>query len=593
MAVAHEQRYWQRSAVAEQVSYTSAAQLREWVATANLYGASSVSQARAVIRLLLGLGERDRDSSHRVTAWLHGLYPGRSGDYWGFLEPDVIAEQVVGPALTRNPALLSTVLPDSTVTLMQARHAVEVASRACDGSPAVAGTIWAAVAARPALAPDAVKAATRAQGRAARALRGAMTQSLQRAEAPLEVLRAIVDGAPDLIHSLPVRDIESLRPVLGNFRRLTAFSRRYLPHLARVLHRLARALGQQGRFEDALAVLTEEVSAWQSLVDDGADQAGSGSAFEALAAALYEQASTLLSLCRFSEALPPMTEAAAIFQRLSDARPGAFRPELAAAILGRGIVLDDLDRPADAVGPVQVAIARYRALADHDPDKYQPCLADGLLRLSKLYRSLQQPRDALDASTEAVTLYHRLAGAEPARYRPLLAKVLNHRAADLGDLGAHALAQACLTDAISIYRELTDDRSPRYLSEIATAYYGLAVQSRHLGQGTQALYWLDQAIASYRRLARPEPDSQAILATALAHRGIELSALGQHQSAVDSVSEAVAIYQRLVNVDPGDATLRARLRATYLQLSELWRALGVPERAQRYQLEADLLAGSP
>ncbi len=109
----HEARYWQDTAASRGLHYEPLT-LRRAVATATLLGAADHTEAIRTVVRIPGLRDISEDRRHAVVRWLHDLYPNPDSDYWGRLQPDRLAEHLMGILASEDPTLIPGLLRDLT-----------------------------------------------------------------------------------------------------------------------------------------------------------------------------------------------------------------------------------------------------------------------------------------------------------------------------------------------------------------------------------------------------------------------------------------------------------------------------------------------
>jgi tetratricopeptide (TPR) repeat protein len=140
----HEARYWRRTAKEHGLGVNERT-LQYAVAFAALCGAADQGEAMAMLACVPGLWDQSEDMRLRAAWWLRDLYPAPADlpgpaelysgwrPYWGSLQPDLLAEYLVG-----HVALLD---PDSVVQLLasisdtQKYQASTIMDRAADHQP--------------------------------------------------------------------------------------------------------------------------------------------------------------------------------------------------------------------------------------------------------------------------------------------------------------------------------------------------------------------------------------------------------------------------------------------------------------------------
>jgi tetratricopeptide (TPR) repeat protein len=385
----HEARYW--SALADERGLTLASTTRQLAVTAAcLLPAADADEALAVLARVPGLDGPDTDRRIAVAAWLRELYP-QPSVWWGTLQPDLLAESLVGRATGEHPRLLSTLLAD--VTRMQAEQALTVLSRSASRFPHLSQQLDAVMNAYPeALAPAAIAVAIEVSN-------------------PQPLTEALSSVATTTDRAL-----------------LIAMSRE-IPRSTQVHAELATNLA--ARIVDDIQTDSER--------DDGT-----------LAGWLSDLSVRLGALGRREEALTAIEDAVTIRRRLAEARPDASLPDLAMSLNNLSLRLADLGRREEALTAIEDAVESYRRLAEARPDAFLPNLATSLNNLSLRLADLGRREEALTAIEDAVTIRHRLAEARPDASLPNLAASLNNLSNRLADLGRHEEAEKATQEARAI-----------------------------------------------------------------------------------------------------------------------------------------------
>ncbi len=131
----HEARYWHHSQARYGLNLGPAVTERA-VAAGTLAGAGDETSAT---RLLAAIGDlADQGLRGKVARWLHDLYPARTpgtapGEWIGPLRPDLVAENLVVKALTRQPQMISALL--GGLPGNRATRALTILARAALTSP--------------------------------------------------------------------------------------------------------------------------------------------------------------------------------------------------------------------------------------------------------------------------------------------------------------------------------------------------------------------------------------------------------------------------------------------------------------------------
>jgi hypothetical protein len=625
-ALAHERRYWRDTAASALVAFTSSAVLDTFVAAVALYGAGELAEARAVVRYVLTIADEHRAALPNVVQWLHDLYPGARGEYWGAVEPHPVAEYLVGTVVRRSPPLVTSILPQ--VSTEQARRAFELLARSFSRFPQLGEAVAQAIAARPErLAPIAVTVVPSAPRAAADTLAYGVAEALIEPGIAVDVIRRIVDGVEDQTPLLRGRDADQMGALIDNYRRLAADGREYQPQLAQALGQLVRVQDEAGAYEEASRALTEQVGLYTGLIEVDPLRYGppAGRTMLALSHRLAQDG-------RLLDALQYSTRAATVFRTLADDAPIDYLVELAEAQDARANHLRALYRSREAVSVAVEAVEIWRSLARQHPDQYLSELASSLSEQASAYGEVGNIFNAVNAWTEAGDIYRQLVLHDPERYEPQLAAVLLNAADDLATAGRTRESVSRAAAAADICRRIAGSDPVAYLPWLALAEQRRAESLRQLGDhdgvvaalgaATEALtqvaaeypdeYLLDQARcnsayadalvrvnrrsdaaeafeatrASYRQVVGSDPATIAELVDVLNRLAANADLMGRLEYAIDAVAEMTALLRQVLPADSGDTTTQSTLVGAYEWLARLWDRAGSPGQAERYRKEA-------
>jgi hypothetical protein len=560
-----------------------------------LLGPCDGPRARAVGALASAARAED------VTIWLAELYPPPSVDFRvGTVQPDRLAELLLGPVLTQQTGALS-----------------QIAALAGDVGDAYA-VLFALL--RTAAHPDYDRVGEQIHdllisrpdpfARAAPVLAAMLPPSLPLL-AGLRGLgqrdpQAFTAHAYEAVMHLPLTSVSgayfsaALSTVMTVIVRALADSDpdTYFPLLAASLSDLGARLAQAGQQQAALAAAREAVDAYRQLA-----QASPGSYLfgYCLAEALNSLGNRLHEARQPRAALTATQEASGIYRRLAQADPDTFLPYLALSLINLGVMLTNAGQREAALDAAEEAVGINRRLADADPDIYLPQLATALSNLGGLFGEAGQREAALTVAREAVTITRRLADADPDRYLPGLARSLSNLGNQLADAGQREAALAMTEKAITIQRRLAEVNPDKYLPGLAAALKNLVAHFAEDGQREAALDAAEKAIAIYRQLAQADPDTYyPHLAIALRNLGAQLADAGQWELARSPTSQALHIHRMLGRTNPDEYL--AELAASLNSFGALFSALGhqadadkvwesairdLPEQASRMTLSVD------
>src|SRR5207253_11190760 len=90
-AFAHARGYWNATAASAHIGFRSAELIDTLIGAVALFGARSLSDARAVVKFVLAEAGESQAQRTDLVEWLHGLYPGEPGSYWGPVAPRMVA----------------------------------------------------------------------------------------------------------------------------------------------------------------------------------------------------------------------------------------------------------------------------------------------------------------------------------------------------------------------------------------------------------------------------------------------------------------------------------------------------------------------
>lgn len=360
LLLAHEARYWEGTATSPmfQLGDLRPVALRRAVAAAALCGASNHAEALAITRNILGLPPgREWD----IAEWLQALYPPSAGQYWGSLQPDLLAEFHAAKHLTNlDVPVLAHLWIHATenqqvrafTVLVRAAGAHAIAERAA----AVSEVLHALDSVLDTVPPSArvLQAATgvlRLHPRPPYSSPAFTSLGLRLNEQLTTAYRSLAVGNPDA----------------------------YGPEVIEAMNNLAARYLAEGRRADALGMVEKAVYLGRRLVRVNAEAVE-----PRLAVALRNRSTLLTMMGRQSneETLATAEEIVAIERRLARANRDGDAPYLAMALyqlsrqLGRSV-----ETQGEALAAIEEAIAIYRRLIQANPD-YEPSLASALSVLS-------------------------------------------------------------------------------------------------------------------------------------------------------------------------------------------------------------------
>jgi hypothetical protein len=320
----------------------------------------------------------------------------------------------------------------------------------------------------------------------------------------------------------------------------------YLPDLAGAVSNLGSWLAEVGERQAALAAAQEAADTFRQLAETNPDAYLPG-----LAASLSNLGVRLAEVGQRGAALVPALEAVGIRHQLAQANPDAYLPDLAISLNNIGSLLASVGHPEAALVPALEAVGIRRQLAQANPDAYLPDLAKSLNNIAGLLAGVGRGEPALKAAQEAADTCRQLAQANPDAYLPNLAWSLDNLGTRLAEMGQRQAALAPAQEAVSIRRQLTQANPDAYLPDLAGSLNNIAIHLAATGQLDAALAPAQEAADTCRQLAQANPDAYLPdLARSLNNLGVTLAEMGQRQAALAPAQEAVSIRRQLAQANP-------------------------------------------
>jgi tetratricopeptide (TPR) repeat protein len=561
----HEGAYWDRLAAGPggpgdpglvgRPTLPDAPRMHRWlVAAASLCTAADEDEAVQTLARLPGLTALGgNDTGLAVAHWLHYLYPERNL-YVGSLQPDVLAEHLIGTVLADKPTVFDAVLTGGSAD--QVHHGLTVLARAAATRPPVAAVIERVIGAWPAaLAPAAARVASETENPAP--LTRALDDLLAAGAADPDLLEAVDDEIP--AHSEVHRDrAERIAARLVDLRRQQdRAQRRAHPvrsvlrpgadtlqrrDLAQALYRYAHSLGEVGRAEESLAAFQEAIAILRRLAKTDP------TAVITLASAVNDMSMALAALGRYREAMAASDEAVAGMRdaAVEDQDERDYLSVIAGLTLGKSLM--ELGRLEEALASTETAVARLRTLPDGLGR--QRGLAIGVTNLTGILAFLGRFDEAEIAAKEAVGILRELAGSLPDQFLANLAVALINSSRASADAGALPAALAAAAEAVSILRPLSEGHLDVFGSFLAMALMNQGVLAK-LARPGDGLAALEEAVVLGRHLAAARPAAHnPQLVMALVDLAAVETDLNHTDRALRFSAEALALAQKLAQDNP-------------------------------------------
>ncbi|OXY90227.1 hypothetical protein BEK98_35070 [Streptomyces diastatochromogenes] len=618
----HQTWYWEQAAVAHGLGL-SRRSLKDAMAFAMLVEPADEQHGLALLSRVPALNGQTSDVLDRASHWIRALCPGDPGRPWGTLQPDRLAERLVGRRLLTRPHLATAVLDSPDLTDPQAARLLAFVTRAA-GHPPLRETLAPQVtlmcgAHLPRLALPAMDAATQVE--IPEPLIAALTHHAAAPDTTITELERLADHLPDSTYNLTelgvhllerIADlhpaakadaVDSPGPLTRGARRLfraravaqkrAAQARREL-ELSRRLRQLSKNRLEMGLRAEGLAAAQAAVDLLRPLVAEGLDGARAE-----LAAALNNVSVGQSELGLRAEALTTATEAVDIAQAVVDAEaapvglsPHGPRRRLAQTLNTRAMAEGGLGRPEDARNSSECAAHHLREVVALGAEDADDALANNLLLLSNYRAATGHYEDALEAAEEAVKNYEELAAKHPDAYGVALAGCVGVHAQRLGELGRSEESLAATRRTVALRRRPAGERPRAHGSDLVNSLNSLALELGDAGLHDEAEEALGEAVELCESLVADEPgafrDRQAMVLHNLANQRAER---GDPDGAVSAARQAADLYAALEAEHPTAfqddvamslATLAGCLAATgqheeavahYLSAAETYRAL--------------------
>ncbi|MEW2077815.1 trypsin-like peptidase domain-containing protein [Streptomyces sp. NPDC013433] len=583
----HEWRYWSRHAEACGLRLPDRV-LDRAVAAAALCAVDTDAKAEQVLRTVLPTAFAGQAAT--VTAagrWLRALYPPAGGTVWGSLQPDRIAEHLVGRQITGADDPLFDLLPALGETSLEA--ALTVLTRAMAHQPRLATVLPALVLTRAEqYAPGALSVAGRTDP--PEPLRRALTAVLENGRIPTALALTLFDRLP--LTPGPFRrasDLLSARLTRSLVRVEQQHGHAPLAATARTIDAVATRAALAGDYEKAVSTGDTALEYWRAVVaaEDGRRYVPE------LADACANQAVHLGQVLLHPDALRLAEEAVDLWHTAVDSGQ-ATPPETTPALLTLADAQSRAGRLSDAIESVERAVRIRRDAAGNGSAQDRHALAVALAALAATLLEAGDPERAVDTVDEALLTWETMPGAPADRY----AAALLTRAGALTDLARHAEALRTAERAVALFADDATDPADRSRREtLAKVWNALSVCLSELGRDDEAVAAGRTSVAHLYELVRRNPRAHLVnTVSVMANLSHALSEAGDAQEALDMAEKALRLYDEHLHSGAGHtAEISARLLDTLaLRLNSAGRHEEALERsAQAVEHGRGLLEADP
>ncbi|WP_432198791.1 trypsin-like peptidase domain-containing protein [Streptomyces sp. bgisy027] len=549
----HEWRYWSRHAEECGLRLPDRV-LDRAVAAAALCAVDTEDRAARVLRTVLPTAFAGQKTTvAAATRWLRGLYPPIGTTVWGPLQPDRIAEQLVGRQIGSADDPLFDLLPELGEASLQ--HALTVLTRAMAHQPHLATVVPTLVRRRARhYAPSALTVA--GQTDPPESLRRALTAVLENGRMPTELALTLFDRLP--MSPGPFREASDV--LSGRLTRVLVRVERKHGHAplaatARTIETVATRAALAGDYETAIGVGDAALEYWRAVV---AAENG-GRYVRELAAACTNQAVHLGKVLLHRDALHLAEEAVDL---LSSAMPTeqASPDDLAPALLNLADVQCRMGRLPEAIDSAERAVRIRRAEAEGGSTQDLHALATALAELAATRSEAGDPQSALDTVEEALRIWEAMPGAAGNRY----AAALLTSSGALADLGRHAEALDTAEWAVAHCASEADSVDWSQRETLAKVWNAVSICLSELGRDNEAVSAGRKSVAHLYELVERNPRAHLLnTVSVMANLSHALSETGHALEALETAENALRLYGQHLNSGQAPETeITARLLDT-------------------------------
>ncbi|MFD6217484.1 hypothetical protein [Nocardia salmonicida] len=508
--LAHEKKYWNTLAQARSLEFRSPRTATQIVASATLWGAKKPIDAQRVVARTEGSSDMSRDGQYAVADWVAELYPG-SGEYWGSLEPDRLAEQLVAGQLLDDPEFFEAVA--SVATSDQFDRALTQLCRIVDSNTEV-GDIFSGV---------------------IRRHLGIGISSAIRVSPAVDSRHVLLAAIDCLISEDPALTFDEILTIDAEFEQnIHMHSRR-----------------------SAVTISEKVASAWANRIADG-----DMGAVVPFARAMIGKAGRLFASGRVQAAVEAAQEAE-VKLRIQYSVDSSCAWDLISALHNQADYLDRLNMAEHALEKALDALRVFEEVApDGDISELHPDFVRVLASAARRLALAERISDATSIADRAVDIARQGVGkADRLRFLSALAYALGVQAKVLVSGGEDNIKRhrgvTAAGEAVSVYRELCETFSHAYRGQYASALTNHAI----------IISSVDTAIADpigpaqegaliARRMYDEEPHLHADhLIGSLKSLGYVLLVMGEFAAAIPVLFEALE-----VRIHPTDESASAAQR---------------------------------
>jgi tetratricopeptide (TPR) repeat protein len=529
----HERRYWRKAADGAGLGTYDGVDLDRALAAASLCGADTEDQAVAVLSRVEGLAHHG--DLVRLARLIRRLYPSTDW-YWGFLRPDLLAEELIGQVAAgsgyphESRTFPAALLEQASVE--QRLRALTMLARAAPQRDHVRSLVADLIRASPVRWADAaVAVAHRAADPSSVVL--PLQEALEAESGNVEFVLHLLEQIPDETVALADLAATASAYALG-YSQKEAESQSDVP---RLLDALSNRLSDIGRSTEAAAAVAEAVEQYRHLAE-----VSPGTFLSDLARSLNNLSNRLSEVGRAEEALPPMLECVQLYRQLLEDDPEEYRLPLAVALGNLANRLADTGRLDEAREAVTESVDRHRSLVEESSERFAPGLASALNNQGLVLLQLGDGGRALGSAEEAVAGRRDLAMLAPDTFTPNLARALSNLAVLRHAGGDHVGAEEAAEEAVALHRRLCVSARDTYLPELATSLNNHAVELAENGHPDRAVATLREAVDAYRGLTARLPEAMTSrFAVMLENLAARLQDIGDDAAPVRSERDALVL----------------------------------------------------
>ncbi|SFD52837.1 tetratricopeptide repeat protein [Micromonospora sediminimaris] len=512
--------------------------LRASVIAAALFGAAGPPQAARLMRRIPMLDSAPDALIDDLALWVRNLYPQEAGDRW--LRPHLPARLVEGyvvDSIREHPGLLEAMIADADVD--DVTEALTFLCAASSHTPAAAHVLLQVVGRDPARFLPTV---------------------IERADLG-EVDTALAEFAAQCpLSDQDLADIQVIlpNPALSCAATAAVLCRRWADTAANDEERAARLftvshrLWEAGNRTEAINVIGTVCDVFEAAADRDPDRY-----LPLLARSLHKRAMQLHMTNRLGEGMAAAQKVVKAYDTLMSADPDRYLGEYTATLDDLGTFLFAANRYDEAIKTSRLAVdLRRRSFGGGGTASDVFSLSIALTNLATRLGATGQLVESISVGRESQELLQRLVRIDPRAYLEEYAKSHTNMSLRYRRVRNFDAALSSAQEGVDLHRQLVKASGQELTPALGKALHCLSSAQADVGRIQEAITTGEEAVALLRDHAtrRDADEVQPVLAEALNSLGVRLSAANRDQEAVEAVHAAVRIVAKLS--ESSDAFLR-------------------------------------